>query len=260
MQRSLDRDGLARDVDDDFTSPELDRTLWLPHYLPQWSSRTASAARYRLADGALHLVVEPDQPPWCPEFDGAVRVSNLQTGVRSGPVGSTDGQHRFSDALVVREEQPEQWLHTPRYGLVEVRARMDLDATGMAALWLIGVEDVPEHSAEICVFEVFGRDVRPSSAVVGTGVHPFGNPRVRDDFARTELPVDVRAWHEYAVRWTPDEVVFAVDGQVAHVSDQSPDHRVQVMLDVYAFPAEGAAPTRQQLVVDRFRSWRPAPR
>jgi Glycosyl hydrolases family 16 len=260
VERILDRSGLVLDVADDFAGPELDRSLWLPFYLPQWSSRTASAARYRLGDGVLRLLVEPDQPPWCPEFDGAVRVSNLQTGVRSGPVGSRDGQHRFGDALVVREEQPEQWLHTPRHGLVEVRARMELDDTGMAALWLIGVEDVPEHSAEICVFEVFGRDVRPSSAVVGGGVHPFGNPRVREDFARLELPVDVRQFHEYAVRWTPDEVAVAVavDGRVVHASDQSPDHPVQVMLDVYAFPPAGCAPTRQELVVDWFRSWRPA--
>ena len=29
---------------DDFDGPSLDRAAWLPHYLPHWSSRAASAA------------------------------------------------------------------------------------------------------------------------------------------------------------------------------------------------------------------------
>jgi hypothetical protein len=66
--------------EDTFDGDTLDRTRWLPHYLPQWSSREASAARYRLGGGLLRLVVGADQPPWCPEFDGQTRVSSLQTG------------------------------------------------------------------------------------------------------------------------------------------------------------------------------------
>ena len=258
--RTLDHRGWQLQVEDTFGGAELDRSLWLPCYLPQWSSRTASAARYRLGDGSLRLRVEPDQPPWCPEFDGAVRVSNLQTGVRSGPLGSRDGQHRFSDALVVREEQPEQWLYTPRYGLVEVRARMELDADGMAPLWLIGIEERPERSAEICVFEVFGRGVRPSSAAVGMGLHPFGDPRLREDFVRPELPIDVTGFHEYAVAWTSTSLGLYVDRQLVHAVRQSPDYPVQAMLDVYSFPAGEAAPAPQQLTVDWFRGWRPAGR
>jgi hypothetical protein len=61
--------------------------------------------------------------PWCPEFDGEVRVSSLQTGVFSGPRGSAIGQHRFSPDAVVREEQEERRLYTPLYGIVETRLR-----------------------------------------------------------------------------------------------------------------------------------------
>ena len=71
------REGYVLEVEDRFDGDELDRSLWLPHYLPHWSSRAASAARYRRGDGVLRLVVEEDQPPWCPEFDGGVRVSSL---------------------------------------------------------------------------------------------------------------------------------------------------------------------------------------
>src|SRR3954447_2422614 len=94
----------------DGASLRLDR--WFPYYLPQWSSREQSAARYELVDGSLHLQIAADQPPWCPELDGDVRVSSLQTGVFAGPVGSTIGQHRFSPRAVVREAQPATRLYT----------------------------------------------------------------------------------------------------------------------------------------------------
>jgi Glycosyl hydrolases family 16 len=257
---TLDRSGYELEVEDTFAGTELDRSLWLPWYLPHWSSRAASAARYRLGDGALRLVVEEDQPPWCPEFDGQVRVSNLQTGVFAGPLGSPVGQHRFRPGLVVREEQEERRLYTPRYGLVEVRARFSDDPAAMGALWLIGFEDAPERSAEICVVEVFGRDVGEGRTAVGMGVHPFGDPRLTDDFVRPELPVDARGFHDYAVEWTPSDVAFYVDEQLVHVVRQSPDYPVQVMLDVYALPGpEGGPPPGpwpKQLSIEWFRGWR----
>ena len=141
-------DGYVLDREDHFSGTDLDRSLWLPHHLPQWSSRTASAARYRLGDGLLRLVIEDDQPPWCPEFDGGTRVSSLQTGLLAGPVGSAVGQHRFSPRAVVREGQEAERLCTPHYGFFELRARFPADRSSMAALWMIGYEDEPDRSAE----------------------------------------------------------------------------------------------------------------
>ena len=69
------KEGYRLEREDDFSGPELDRSLWLPHHLPHWSSRTASAARYRLDGDHLRLVIDADQPPWCPEFDGGVLAS-----------------------------------------------------------------------------------------------------------------------------------------------------------------------------------------
>ena len=162
------------DFDEGFDGDVLDEGRWIPHYLPQWSTSERSAARYRTGGGRLRLVIEADQPPWCPEFDGAVRVSSLQTGVFAGGLGSRIGQHRFNPDLVVREEQQSRRLYTPPYGLIEVRAKALDDPTCMVALWMIGYEDAPENSAEICVFEIFGRDVQPDCVKVGMGVHPSG--------------------------------------------------------------------------------------
>ena len=82
--------------EDTFDGDTLERTRWLPYYLPQWSSREASAARYELGGGVLRLVIEADQQPWCPEFDGQTRVSSLQTGVFAGPVGRRRGSRASS--------------------------------------------------------------------------------------------------------------------------------------------------------------------
>jgi hypothetical protein len=101
------------DFEDTFDGDLLDERHWLPHHLPQWSSRADSAARYVHGGGVLRLRIAADQAPWCPELDGATRVSSLQTGVFAGPLGSNIGQHRFHPDAVVREAQPSQQLYTP---------------------------------------------------------------------------------------------------------------------------------------------------
>lgn len=257
----LDRESFVLEVDERFDQPELDRSRWLPYYLPHWSSREATRARYRLTDPGLVLRIDDDQPPWSPELDGATRVSSLQTGSFSGPVGSSVGQHHFRPGLRVRHEEPELRLLTLHHGLVEVRAAACPHPDALVALWMIGLEDRPEHSAEICVMEIFGRDVGPSSARVGVGVHPFGDPSVEDDFAAVEVPVDAREPHTYAARWTPDDVAFYVDDRLVRVVDQSPDYPMQLMLNIYDLSGRPPGPREGpplEFPVEHVRVHRPA--
>jgi hypothetical protein len=256
------KEGYTLDRADEFAGPDLDRTLWLPHHLPQWSSRAASAARYRLDGGVLRLLVEDGQQPWCPEFDDGTRVSSLQTGVHAGPAGTAVGQHRFSRAAVVREAQEDVRLFTPQYGLFELRAKVPDDPSSMAALWMIGYEDEPERSGEICVFEIFGRDVRPDAAAVGMGVHPFGDPHLTEEWAQQPVAVDATEFHVYAVEWTPAHVAFFVGDRLVTVVGQSPAYPMQFMLGIYAFPGpDGSLPppsSPREFVVDWFRAYRRA--
>jgi len=232
----------------------------VPYYLPQWSSRARSAARYEVADGQLTLRIDADQEPWCPELDGEVRVSSLQTGVFAGAVGSPVGQHRFHPAAIVREAQESVRLYTPQYGRIEVRLRAPSDPRTMVALWLIGYEDEPERSAEICVCEIFGRDVGPDSAAVGMGVHPFGDPMIVDEFERVHVPIDARELHVYRADWLPDRVEFFVDGELVKTVGQSPAYPMQLMLGVYEFPADGdddrTSGYPKAFVVDYVRGFR----
>lgn len=198
-------------------APELDRRLWLPHYLPAWSSRVASAASVRHERGMLVLDIPPTHPRWCPgDHTPPLRVSGLQSGSWSGPVGSTRGQQRFREGQVVREEQSrfEGWL--PRAGTVSIRAAMTLSQRSMAALWLNGVEDDEDQlrCGELCVFEIFGKDVEAGrSAEVGVGVKAFRDPALTHDFAAPRVELDVGDWHDFAVTWDAEVAVFTVDGR-----------------------------------------------
>jgi beta-glucanase (GH16 family) len=71
-------------------------------------------------------------------------------------------------------------------------------------------------------------------------VHPFGDPRLADDFSAVKVPVDVREFHVYAAEWTRDQVAFFVDGELAKTVDQAPDYPMQLMLSIYEFPEAGA--------------------
>lgn len=240
-----------------FDDPDgLDRR-WIPHYLPQWSSRERSRARWRLSSAGLHLLIEADQEPWAPEWDGGIRVSNLQTGVRSGAAGSADGQHRFRPDLVVREEQPERWTWTPHCGRIEVRACASPDPRTMVGLWLIGLERSPEESGELCVFEIFGSELGEGRGLVGMGIHPFGDPALRDDFDKIEIAGDLTEPHDYAVEWEPGGVTFSVDGRVVKTSEQAPDYPMQLMLDVFEFEPDPDERYPKEFLVRHVLGWEP---
>jgi hypothetical protein len=216
-----------------------------------------------VADGCLSLLIEEDQQPWCPELDGEVRVSSLQTALFAGTVGSTVGQHRFNPAAVVTEAQRNVRLYTPQYGKIELRARALDDPRAMVALWLIGYEDKPTRSAEICVCEIFGRDVGKDHAAIGMGVHPFGDQLITDDFASVRVPIDARDFHVYAAEWTPDGVAFFVDGDPVRTVRQSPAYPMQLMLGIYEFPRDDGDPPAVEtypkaFVVDYVRGYRRA--
>jgi glycosyl hydrolase family 16 len=248
---------------DEFDGDRLDPSRWLSAHLPQWSSRKQAAARYCLRSDQLVLQILEDQPPWCPEFDGGTRVSSLQTGVYSGPTGTVIGQHRFNEHVVVREEQAPERLYTPLYGCFEMRAKAVADASNMVAFWMIGYEDVPEHSGEICICEIFGSDVETGEVRVGMGVHPFTDPHLNDDFSQVRIDIDVTEFHVYAAEWSATHVDFFVDGRQVKTVRQSPNYPMQLMLGIYEFDAgrdevrPGVSPYPKEFVVDYVRGFRP---
>jgi hypothetical protein len=247
----------APEFDDRFASGRLDADRWIPAYLPQWSSRTRSAPSWTFEDGRLVLEIRAGQAPWCPEWDGDVRVSSIQTGIFAGPLGSPIGQHRFGPEVVVREEQPERRLYTPRHGRIEVRASASAAPDTMVALWMIGFEDRPEDSGEICVVEIFSRDVQPGRAAIGMGVHPHHDPRLEDEFERVPSAIDVTEPHDYAIEWAADGIAWEIDGRVVRSSTQSPRYAMQLMLGIYAFTPVGIGEPPRRFVDEHVRGYPP---
>lgn len=259
----IEKPGYRLEFADSFDGPVLDQRKWLPHYLPQWSSRQQSAARYRFHSGAVILEIGEGQTAWCPEFDGSVRVSSLQTGVSSGPSGSPLGQLRFNAENRVREPQVEQRLYVPRYGYFEMRAKASASRFNHVALWMIGFEDRPERSGEICVCEIFGGFAGPTSTRVSYGIHPWGDPALEDEFHAEYFPIDATEFHIYAVEWTPRHVDFFIDDRLLRRIHQSPAYPMQFMLGIYERPDDPAGPLNRQrhypktFTIDYFRGYQP---
>ena len=229
---------------DDFDGSELDRGAWMPHYLPHWSSRAASAATYAVEGSELRLEIPVDQGLWCEgDHEPPLRVSGLQSGAH-------DGQQPFRDGQAVREAGPTWWGVTPHHGRLEVRARMELSPRSMASVWMVGLEDEPDRCGEICIFEVFGDAPR----AVGVGIHPFRDPALSDDFQTPELDIDVREPHAYAADWREGRVGYSVDGVPIRTVEQAPAYPMQFMIAVFDFPGRpGPSDHVPVLAVDRVR-------
>lgn len=237
---SLDRSQWQLLFDDGFDTGLLDRDRWIPHYLPQWTTPERSACRYDVQDGVLTLRIDADQPPWRPE-DGPMRVSNLQTAVFSGPVGSGAGTHRHVDGLKVRTAVPARRLYTPESGLVEARLRATAEPTCMLALWLVGVEDrSPAQSGEICVVELYGDRVGPVGSTGRIGMKSHHDPSLTDDMADVPLQLDASDWHTWAVDWDADCTRFFVDGHLVRQVAQGIDYPLQLMLGLFELPQDDA--------------------
>lgn len=251
--------GYVLEFNDEFTSPSIDTTKWVPYYLPHWSSRERSRPRFAHDGREFALLIEADQPPWCPEFDGDVKCSSIQTGLFAGPVGSSHGQHRFKPGVIVREAQPEQRLYTPRYGYFEARIRAVASPSTLVALWLIGFEDVPENCGEITIFEVFGDQISETGSEVRYGVKSIHDTRLTGEFFHEVLPFDATKFHIYAAEWTPTHIDFYVDNLKRRTIHQSPDYPMQFMLNIYELPGEPSPPAAypKRFVIDYVRGYHP---
>jgi hypothetical protein len=233
----LDRSPFELEFAERFEGPVERR--WVPHYLPQWTTPERSRARYELGTEGLRLRIDADQPPWR-DADGELRVSNLQTGAFSGPRGSNRGQHRHRDDLTVVTPQDVRRTYTPSDGLVEAVLRAVPDPSIMLAFWLIGFEEAPDQSGEICVVEIFGDSIGSSESELSVGVKAHHDPRLTTDMARVRLPLDATRWHRYAAAWDAQSVQFFIDDELVRIVPQSLTYPMQLMVDLFEFPASPA--------------------
>ena len=243
----------APDLDDDFSSGP-DPRWWEPHYLPHWTTPDRSAARYRLGPDGIELRIEADQLDWRPE-DAPLRVSNLQTGTYSGPVGSGRGTHRHRpDGLLVRTWTPQRLLFAPARGRVEVTVAASTDQDCMLAAWLVGTEHLDaEDCGEVCLFEIDAAAVGATSTA-RCGVKAHHDPRLTTDMAEVVLPFDAGRPHTWTAIWGDDRTVIGCEGVVVREIRQTPTYPLFLMLDLFDVgPAAGHHP--KTAAVRRVRGW-----
>lgn len=241
------------DFADDFAGP-LDESRWVPHYLPQWTTPERSVARHRPTPHGLELLIEEGQPDWRPE-DAPLRVSNLQTGTFSGPLGSTRGTHRHRpDGLVVRTPQPLRLTWAPSSGRVDVTLAASTDQGCMIAAWLVGTEHEDDRAAgEICLVEIDASAVGPTTTA-RTGLKAHHDTRLRTDMVEVELPFDASRPHTWTAIWGDGETVIGCEGTVLRRLPQAPDYPLLLLVDLFEIgPPGGTYPKRA--TVRRVRGW-----
>jgi hypothetical protein len=105
---------------------------------------------------------------------------------------------------------------------------------------MVGIEDQPNRSGEICLIEVFGHTVGEGRAGIGSGIHPFRDPMLVEEFSAEPRRIDVRERHLYAVDWRPGRVDFFLDSDRYRRVAQAPDYPMQLIIGVFHFPASAA--------------------
>ncbi len=222
------------DFEEDFTAPQLREDRWVDHYLPHWTSPERSQARYDMDDSGLRLRIDADQLDWREE-DAPLRVSNLQTGVFSGPAGSRRGTHRHrSDGLVVRTETPERLLWAPTAGRVDVTVSASVNEGCMLAAWLVGTEHLSEKdSGEICIFEIDAEAVGEGKTHARCGVKAHSDARLATDMTEVVLPLDASKPHTWTAIWGPSGTLIGCEGAVVKRMPQSPGYPLFLMIDLF---------------------------
>ncbi len=245
------------DLADDF-SGGISAERWVPHYLPQWTTPERSAARLRVVPRGVELRIEEDQPDWRPE-DAPLRVSNLQTGAFSGPLGSAVGTHRHRpDGLSVRTPVGARLLFAPAAGRIDIVVSASRDLGCMTAAWLVGTEHRgPTEAGEICVFEIDAEAIGPTSQA-RAGVKAHGDERLVTDMAPVSVPVDASRRHTWTVIWGGGQTVIGCAGVVVRAIAQAPSYPLFLMLDLFEVaPPAGRYP--KAAVFHEVRGWETVP-
>lgn len=177
---------------DEFDGPELDLSKW-------WTEHST----YGTGGGSIHCYV-PDNV-------------TLQNGMvlltaRAESVTCPDGTPRSYTSGMIRTEG----LASFTYGRIEVRLRAPEGQGLWSAAWM-GPETRAygawPASGEIDLIEILGDQVN-----LGVSSLHWADEAGQPDKATAEVDLS-DGFHTYAVTWTPDEIVWDVDGEIHHRVD-----------------------------------------
>lgn len=240
----IEKEGYRLIFNDEFNQETgvLDPERWVDKYLSSWTRIPELASpTYEIKDGAMVLQIHEDTRPWAPEFDGQTVVSGFTTGNRNA-------LHNWNGNNVVRNPVDTEVTHINQYGFYEIRAKGQAGSSRHAAWWLTGFEDSVDHSAEIDIFEVLGRD----ATSVPRAYHGWNDPdafNVKDEGQtyRNSTANFHDEWHTYGMDWQegtgsgafPDRLVFYVDGIEVGSKNVNIDYPMIQLFSLYEKRAGG---------------------
>lgn len=233
----LEKEGYVLDWHDEFDGTELDSEKWLPQYLPHnTSSAEGCMTKYKMEDGVLKLVIdETSVDYYTGEYertDGGFMASSIQTYEKTG-LHMKDIQTKVA---------PYNGYVT-QYGYFELRCKVPAcGGSGMIAWWFVGAEyDAKKNglgsvqNGEIDVFET-GFE---TGNVFSPKVHAWNDSDLVEwdeggIMLEGEASDYVEDFHTYAMDWTPEHLVFYVDGKEVARTKQSPQYDMAMFLSLYA--------------------------
>lgn len=146
---------------------------------------------------------------------GNVSVDNgvLRLTARRQAVRGSDGRtYPFTSGMVTTGRSTDRLSQPPRfafrYGRVEARMRLPEGQGLWAAMWMLPVSH--RSDPEIDVVEVLGHTPR----LVRAHFHfTDGDGRERKPGGGLRLPDTTAKWHRYTLDWSPEQLVWYVDGR-----------------------------------------------
>ncbi len=180
---------------DDFSGPQIDRARWNVIV----TGRTVNNEQQAYVDANEVLTVVAGE-----DANGVLVIKGVWKP------GFTSPEGRTYDFVSGRMDTRGKFEFA--YGTWAARMKLPAGAGLWPAFWALGVGRWPD-CGEIDIMENVGEPNWVSVALHGRGYS--GNTPLASRFPFAEAN-DVTDWHVYSVDWSPDTLVFEVDGQIIY--------------------------------------------
>lgn len=124
----------------------------------------------------------------------------------------SDNLHRAEFAEVTSASLTTRGIHEPRYGRVEVRAKLPQGRGVWPAIWMLGTNISKvgwPRCGEIDIMEYVGFEPDTIHANIHTG--RYNHVKKTGKGNRLEVKAPYKDFHLYAIEWTPERIDFFVD-------------------------------------------------
>lgn len=249
----IDKTGWTLDFNEEFDGPALDSTKWVDAYLPHWSTKALTDAKYSFKDGAISLRIDSTDLPWNPTYDGNVRCTSIQTAER-------DAWHKFNNNLQINHHENAFVGYATKYGYFETRVKSDTQA-GHAAWWLIGMQDEPWQKGEMDMFELY------DSTHLKYNLFAWDDTSLSTSYVTGfTIPNNgtTNEYHVYGMYWDSSSMKLYIDGQLISTKNQSIDYRCGFIFGLYDYNYDlatgGVKNTNvtypREFTIDYFRAYK----